>query len=545
MKLFICYNPCKQEDYESFIKTGVFDNYEIISLLQKMNEVMNASKEPDSNDEYIMSALINNNRSLLLTDNILNLVQYNYNQAYDLITSVKYFDVYYDLNPIHSNGSNWSDEEISVLKTLFPLYEGKIIKKILIDRTVESIKKKARSLNLLKDSSVDMSEVNKYIKPMFKEVSDPVSHLSVISMRSVSDLIAISDYDKDISCRVLRYVTKFLPVDDILTYGNHVCDKYDISRTHILKSSMSYNRQDVFEYFEKNDIGIVKDYYRSLLSCDYDSKLFHIYNDNSPIPEELVERKYKNANYTDYGLSADVFKYIIRRIYLVSFAEFIENAGNNDIAIDSINYLLNKVDTNLTDLLVARDFIMMDQFKSFFSFIGYLSDSEFKKYCKQLSKKYDSLSATNYDEVINELGKRYDYNAAKVCSKILSMRILAARSTDIDKILNICVANGKLVLTKKLIKSLSVSPYYSNLISRKTNKFQMTTVDDNVSDYDIMLAIMNAASTNNSSLAQVLIDELKRRSSDEVIDGLEPSVRRHFLNYGNSAIVDKLFKADK
>lgn len=545
MKLFICYNPCKQEDYESFIKTGVFDNYEIISLLQKMNEVMNASKEPDSNDEYIMSALINNNRSLLLTDNILNLVQYNYNQAYDLITSVKYFDVYYDLNPIHSNGSNWSDEEISVLKTLFPLYEGKIIKKILIDRTVESIKKKARSLNLLKDSNVDMNEVNKYIKPMFKEVSDPISHLSVISMRSVNDLIVISDYDKDVSRRVLRYVTKFLPVDDILTYGNHVCDKYDISRTHILKSSMSYNRQDVFEYFEKNDIRIVKDYYRSLLSCDYDSKLFHIYNDNSPISEELVERKYKNANYTDYGLSADVFKYIIRRIYLVSFAEFIENAGNNDIAIDSINYLLNKVDTNLTDLLIARDFIMMDQFKSFFSFIGYLSDNEFKKYCKQLSKKYDSLSATNYDEVINELDKRYDYNTAKVCSKILSMRILAARSTDIDKILNICVANGKLVLTKKLIKSLSVSPYYSNLISRKTNKFQMTTVDDNVSDYDIMLAIMNAASTNNSSLAQVLIGELKRRSSDEVIDGLEPSIRRHFLNYGNSAIVDKLFKADK
>ena len=497
------------ERFKTFTEIGSFGRE-----FSDMDILYNANiSHKDEIDCSLSEIIVLDNSDIVMSYDLYelfkNLISNNY-ILYDLKLN-------YSINHISSNNHVWSEDELNALKVLYPIYNTDVISTIIVDRSIDSIEKKAKTLGLT-HISTDDSNYYEACKLKKKYIDIEVienSKRDLSDTETVIDIMKNEYADKDISINspeftLSRFAIKYFSVDDIVEYIDLISlastSSYIKPYQMVLYYTI-YGRKDMFDYYNKNDPERIETFYRGLT-----------YNKN-------------NGSFRDPEKPITIFQMIV---------------SNNPIekAIDIVEFFLNQVNLNAHDFLTADKFIDYWWYNGFMKLMMFIDDDIFLDYVRKFkeegipeySQLYDVLKYKQKDSTsISE-----DLN--KVYSELLSDMIYSASDGDVYELFDIhSMLSTPFVIYNDLLQIMALSKYYSKMVLNNS-----CILSDDIDMENILHAFMVSSITNNIALAKILFirisSEYKSLSSDtkDSISDIVSNAIDHFNNYGTRG-VEKIF----
>ena len=467
-------------------------------------------------DTDLIRAIENNKIVRLFDDNDV-LISLDVLVLLSTIDTVDYIirnvDFECEFKSVPSTNQMWSNKELEAIKTLYPIYSSNDINKILISRSTDSINKKARALSL-KKLNVESDEYKKYLKESREYISVKIDEIYMYDIMNIDDMMRLTslfdEFDEFDSSRgmklinhmkfkILIHVIKYFSIEDILKYyeSEHV-----ISLPTTVFYGLTLGRYDLFEHFENTDTSILDKMYKVTIGINYDGSMYN-------------EEKYNTMFRT--------------------FNEFSMMNNNPDLAYDGIKFMLKKVGLNIDNYMKAEKFIESKNTPYIYRLIKFLSNEELFKYLSEMSVsyKYYESSSKNISSILE--GRTDDEYLNKIHSKLLANCLYEGEMDDFVTILNMHSVTMPVVLTTELIQLLSMSPKYSEMVSKN-----VCVIKDDV-ELDIILnSFISCSISNNMYLAKILYRKIteiydEMEYENEFIEKIFKFSMNHFKNYNNTA----------
>lgn len=513
VKLFIAVKNDKSliERFKTFTETGSFGHE-----FSDMDILYNANiSHKDEIDCPLSEIIISDNSDIVMSSDLYelfkNLISNNH-ILYDLKLN-------YSINHISSNGHVWSEDELNALKILYPIYNTDVISTIIVDRSIDSIEKKAKTLGLTHISTDDDSNYYEACKLKKKYIDIEVienSKRDLSDTETVIDIMKNEYADKDISINspefiLSRFAIKYFSVDDIVEYIDLISlastSSYIKPYQMVLYYTI-YGRKDMFDYYNKNDPERIETFYRGLT-----------YNKN-------------NGSFRDPKKPITIFQMIV---------------SNNPIekAIDIVEFFLNQVNLTTHEFLTVDKFIKYWDYSGFMKLIVFIDDKDFLEYVKESKKEgipeYSPMYYVLKYKQKNVTSISDDLNIAY--SELLSDMIYSAVDGDIDELFDIhSMLSTPFIIDNDLLQIMALSKYYSKIVLDNP-----CVLNENIDIENILHAFMVSSMTNNISLAKLLFEKISAQyeslSSEEDKDNISDIVSNaidHFNNYGTKS-AEKLF----
>ena len=473
----------------------------------------NISSHKDEIDCPLSEIIVLDNSDIVMSSDLYelfkNLISNNY-ILYDLKLN-------YSINHISSNNHVWSEDELNALKVLYPIYNTDVISTIIVDRSIDSIEKKAKTLGLTHISMFsNYYEACKLKKKYINiEVIENSKH-DLSDTETVIDIMKNEYADKDISINspefmLSRFAIKYFSVDDIVEYIDLISlastSSYIKPYQMVLYYTI-YGRKDMFDYYNKNDPERIETFYRGLT-----------YNKN-------------NGSFRDPEKPITIFQMIV---------------SNNPIekAIDIVEFFLNQVNLMTHEFLTVDKFIKYWDYSGFMKLIVFIDDKDFLEYVKESKKEgipeYSPMYYVLQYKQKDMISISDDLNAAY--SELLSDMIYCASDGDIYELFEIhSMLSTPFIIDNDLLQIMALSKYYSKIVLDNP-----CVLNENIDIENILHAFMISSMTNNISLAKLLFEKISAQyeslSSEEDKDKISDIISTavdHFENYGTRS-AEKLF----
>lgn len=515
IKLFMAVknNEEAMNKFKEFETTGLFrGEINDMDLLDNADLILDY-EDNRINPLYSMVTLINND--IIMSSKLYDLFRTLKSNEYTLYDII----IKYSIVQMKQNNHIWSDDELEILKILYPVYNSVVICSI-IDRSTDSIEKKAKSLGLVSIPQNDpkYAEIFKLTR---KYIQIEVVKNSIHDLSNTENVIDIMNHEyenKNIMVtlpefNISRFAIKYFTVDEMIKYMD-IISLASVSSEYLKPYQMMLyytmcGRRDMFDYYNKNDKSIVKMFYKSL-TYNEDKKEFR-----------------------------DLEKVITIFHLMVNYDRSIEKT------IDNIEFFLNQVNLTTHEFLTVDKFIKYWDYSGFMKLLVFIDDKDFLEYVKESKKEgipeYSPMYYVLQYKQKDMISISDDLNAAY--SELLSDMIYCASDGDIYELFEIhSMLSTPFIIDNDLLQIMALSKYYSKIVLDNP-----CVLNENIDIENILHAFIISSMTNNISLAKLLFEKISAQyeslSSEEDKDKISDIISTavdHFENYGTRS-AEKLF----